>query len=202
MIRTLGLSVSTAVLACSLSAGVYAQDNAANSGSSSAPKSAKDVTCAELSSMDTATVPGVLYFVAGYSEGERSAGQSGMSGNGQSSDSDSSDSSAGSSGSDSSASDSTDTNTNASESSSEAGSSGTDAMQSGDSSASATSGANVQIGRLTGYFDIPVQDIVVACESDPDRTISEILTERNTGLGSSTSESSTSGSSSGSGSSQ
>lgn len=190
MNRRFTLPVYTAILTCSLGVGAYAQDSSSNSAPASQGKSAKDVTCAELSSMDTATVPGVLYFVAGYSEGERSARQSGMSSSNGGDASASTSEGSGDSSESSSTADSP-TPSDAETSSATPDSAGADSSKTtSDSTASSGStDTDVQIGRLTGYFNIPVQDVVIACESDPDRTISAILTEKNTGQSSDSTQS-------------
>lgn len=163
MTRRHCLTAVAAAATISLAGAALAQDsaNASASASSSNAKSAADVTCAELSTMDTATVPGVLYFVAGYSEGERTAkqGQQDLT----------SDSDAATEGS------SAETDTSSNGGSQDAT---PDATTSTDAS-SGSNGSQVQIGRMTGYFDIPVEEVVIACEAEPDKRLGDVLTEEN-----------------------
>lgn len=38
-------------------------------------------------------------------------------------------------------------------------------------------GGSVEIGRIAGYFNIPVEQVTIACDAEPDRPVSELLGE-------------------------
>ena len=153
MNRSHRLSIVAAAASLSLGGAAIAQDKAATATPDGKP--AIDLTCAELSTLDTATVPGVLYFVAGYKEGERKAAE------------------AGSPAADNAASDASDQEASSGD---DEGSSETSADTADTSSD--TSGSDMQIGRISGYFNIPVEDVVVACDADPARNLGDILDEK------------------------
>jgi hypothetical protein len=66
--RFLMTGVSGFALAC-LAGGALAQDKAAPGAMPEAERAADQITCGDLSAMQTTLVPGVLYFVAGHREG-------------------------------------------------------------------------------------------------------------------------------------
>ena len=193
---------------------------------SGSQRAARDVTCREITALDTETVRGILYFIRGYSEGERSAGQgmqvgaAGGSGSSTSTDMGASTdtAAAGASGSSttttgagastdtaaaggSGSSTSTDmgtstdtaaaggsgssTSTDMGTSTDTAAAAGTDSdMATTGSSTTAGSGATPQLVAIQGYFDIPVEQTLVACQASPDRTASEVIDEQSKGAGS------------------
>ena len=173
---------------------------------SGSQRAARDVTCREITALDTETVRGILYFIRGYSEGERSAGQgmqvgaAGGSGSSTSTDMGASTdtAAAGASGSSTTttgAGASTDTaaaggsgsstSTDMGTSTDTAAAAGTDSdMATTGSSTTAGSGATPQLVAIQGYFDIPVEQTLVACQASPDRTASEVIDEQSKGAGS------------------
>lgn len=163
------LGASTAILAAS-TLGSYAQDGSAEQGASNQQNNDPlMLTCAELRTMDTATVPGVLYFVSGYSAGQQGAGGP-----------TSGDTDAGGTNSDTSGSgDAAQNDPQSDASDTEGDQAGSD--NGGNDAATAESdtadSGQVEIGRIAGYFSIPVEEVTVACEADPDRPVSELLGE-------------------------
>lgn len=203
------LLLATAAVAL-LATPAAAQNNpgASNSGqtASSGERSARDVTCRELTALDTATVPGVLYFISGYREGERNSAMTGQqssdSSGGGSSMNQSADASGSASGSGSGSGGSTTMNQDAtgatasgsSGSGSQTGNTTTGsgsadmAANSGSGAAATTggtgTGGTAQISALRGYFDIPVEQTMVACRSAPDQRASDVLDQQRSGGGS------------------
>ncbi|HEV7275865.1 MAG TPA: HdeA/HdeB family chaperone [Devosiaceae bacterium] len=154
---------ASAVILAASTLGSYAQDGSAEQGASNQQNNDPlMLTCAELRTMDTATVPGVLYFVSGYSAGQQGAGGP-----------TSSDTDAGGSG------DAAQNDAQSDASETEGDQTGSD--NGGSDAPMAESGAadsgQVEIGRIAGYFNIPVEEVTVACEADPDRPVSELLGE-------------------------
>ena len=37
--------------------------------------------------------------------------------------------------------------------------------------------ATIEVGRMTGYFTIPVERLVTACKADPNKSVSDLLEE-------------------------
>lgn len=184
------------------------------SGQASGQRNADEITCRELTAMDTKTVPGVLYYISGYRAGQQNGSMgsnsaSGTSGTSNANGTSSSGTAAGnaatdnSSSSGTSASGSTDTSKNNAASGSTSGSTGDNANSASSTTASKSatsgksgSGATAQISSIRGYFDVPVQRVMVACGKAPDNTVSQTLdTERNNAGSSSTGASSTDNSS-------
>jgi hypothetical protein len=107
--------------------------------------------------MDTELVPGVLYFISGYSQGQR---DSGMSDNIDS-------------GSDAADMDENQTSEASSDTpDSDSQSADSDAPNPG---AADATGATPEVSAMTGYFEIPVENLIVACEADPDRMVSDVI---------------------------
>lgn len=213
MLRTT-LYMATAV---ALMAGpAWAQDS--GGGSSSAQqsanaggRSASDVTCREITAMDTQTVPGILYFISGYREGERSgmagdqqagaqtsasdptaASAEGSDGNGQTtatgSTSGSADSGGGTSataGSGSGGSGATSGADMAAAGSGSSNSGPSDSGTSGSASAGGSgSGMTPQVSAVRGYFDIPVEQVMVACQAEPESPASDVMDRQRSGAAS------------------
>ncbi|WP_284164769.1 HdeA/HdeB family chaperone [Frigidibacter sp. SD6-1] len=172
--RTIGSNISfSAVLSTAIAVGVpaLAQNDMTGSGASDAGSTADKITCAELTRMDTAVVPGTLYFVAGYHRGQQDTMdltqkvQDGLS-----------DQSA--AGSDAAGASQAETSTDGTE----AGSSEATA-QTGEGTAagqddSAGTGQTAQIGRMSGYFEIPVEKVMTVCGQSPERPVSDVVDEQ------------------------
>lgn len=163
---------ATAAILATSTLGSYAQDGGAGQGGSN--QQSNDplaLTCAELRTMDTATVPGVLYFVSGYSAGQQGAAGAGA----MSSETGAGGADAGTSDSGGAAQDGSQSDTSDSESASTGSDSGgSDMAATEDGNAD---GGSVEIGRITGYFNIPVEQVTIACDAEPDRPVSELLGE-------------------------
>ena len=135
-------------------------------------KRPSDITCRELTTLDTRAVPGVVYYISGYSKGEKdgSAASAGMS-----------DRSASSAASDKSASNKAGSSQSASAGSSSAAggsasaSSGT--SQSGSSQSGATSG-NPTVMAVPGYYQIPVQEVLVTCRETPESRAADVIEQK------------------------
>jgi hypothetical protein len=217
MRKQLLLASSVAIL---LTCPALAQDTAGTTDqtASTEARSPRDVTCREITALDTATVPGVLYFISGFKEGERSvsgmrssdasgsttgtdmnqaanaAGSTDTSGTNSTANSSTTETATAptadtdsAAGTDMAVSDSTAQETTGATPGSSA-STGTDASVSG-------SGSTAMVSSIQGYFDIPIEQTMVACSSEPDSKASDVL-ERNRGSNGS------SGSGEGSGSAQ
>lgn len=164
-------------------------------GSNGTMKSSSDVTCEELSRMDVAMVPGVLYFIAGSEHGMNAAKGSGaMDSSGNSAGMDQS--AASTSGTDTSgtatgsATTSTDTtagsDTSASSSSTtmdqgssttasgDTGTTGSDTTSGGDQMADMSSGAVP----IMGFYPIPIKETIVACGKEPTRKAADVMKEQ------------------------
>lgn len=146
--------LAIAVLALALVPGAALAKDAGASGT--AQSSALDFDCARLVAMDTKLVPGVLYFISGFSQGQRE-----MSGSTPDSSSDAA--AADSSEADTSGSSDTEETSDAAD---------TDTAASADNAASDT-----DIAAISGYFEIPVENLIIACEADPTRMVSDVIDE-------------------------
>jgi hypothetical protein len=141
----------------------------------------QDITCAQLTALDTAVVPGILYFLSGYSAGQR--GQVG--GNAASTTGDVS--SATPDGTAGDATQSAEANQTGSATNQQpAQDQDMDTAQAGsatgdDAADPTTTGStgqgNVQVGRVAGYFEIPLQEIYIACQQNPGSQVSQLLDE-------------------------
>jgi hypothetical protein len=186
-------TASAVVLAGLMAAGAASAQSDSNSGTSSgsgsgsgsdqqqmaggSDRSAKDLTCAEITAMDTAQVPAVLYYVAGYDQrANENGGDSGGSAGETSA-------SAGSDGSGSGSSGSGDQQNNmmAGDSGSGGGqSAGSDSSDtgSGGGASSGSDGNQPQIVRVTGFYEIPVERTMVACGQAPKNRVSDVMREQ------------------------
>ncbi len=169
-----------------------AQDQ--SGGGSQQDKSAGDITCAEVTALDTAQVPGMLYYISGYDEGSK-GGQSGSGGSSQNDSSKaggsaSSGASGDTSGTQASGSDSGDTSSQSGGSGSAGASGGSgDASQSGDSGgANASSGSadssQVNVVRVSGFYEIPIERTMLACGETPDKRAGDVVREQSQSNGS------------------
>ena len=147
-------------------------------------RSADTITCADIITMDTAVVPGVLYFVAGFQEGNKA----GMSGSAPDSSDTASDTAttgtAGSGSTDPNASgaDTTDTGTattdNTPSTSADGTATTTDTSSSASTDGSGTAmdgGDKMRLMRVAGLYEIPVEKIMTVCGDTPDEKIGDIV---------------------------
>lgn len=160
----------TATAACIVTAGMASaqSDDVTASGTH---KAADEVKCHEIVMMDTAVVPGTLYYIAGYHNGNQKA----MGGETGASDASATDgSTAGASDTDASGGATDDT-----------AATGTDtgssdlATDTTDSNATAGSGdASMDVAQISGFYEIPVEDVLTVCTDEPDRKVSDVVNEK------------------------
>lgn len=174
-----------------------AQTDTTGSTASGAETRPDQITCAQLTQMDTAVVPGTLYFVAGYDRGTSDSmnlsdptgtatdlstttgtdtatsttGTDSTSTTGTTTDlstATGTDTATSTTGTDTTSATGTDTtaSTTGTETASTTGTTGSD------------TGATPQVGRLSGFFEIPVETIVTACADAPERSVSDVVEEQ------------------------
>lgn len=171
-----------ALASAALIAGMPALAQNDTTGSTGGGSTADQMTCAELTRMDTAVVPGTLYFVAGYSRGQQDSMnltqqvQSGSSGT------DTSTTGTDTSTTASGGTDATGTGSATSADSSSA-TSGTDTGSADTAGTTDTSGGTAQVASLSGYFEIPVESVMTVCGESPDRAVSDVVDEQRGGAG-------------------
>ncbi|WP_128291352.1 hypothetical protein [Afifella aestuarii] len=193
------LGISVTALACALGAApALAQTSGGSTGTSSgtttsatsnmgSDKSPSDITCREVTALDRAAVPGVLYYIAGYSAAEKERGGSmDTSGTSTSTSGTTSTSSGMSSDTTTSGSMGADTNTSDMTSDSNAMSSDTGSMSSDGSSTSsdsATSGmassqdksGHPRVVAMRGFYEVPVERTLIACGETPESRASDVM---------------------------
>lgn len=208
------IAATTAI--CALSANMaLAQSESAGKQTTGKEQSPDSVTCADITAMDTALVPGTLYYIAGYKKGS-DAGMSAGQGGGQSAAAGASGATGSASG-DSSATTAadgstvtSDANTSANSGSSGAASDTTMATDSSataagaDASASASgggqsgggmsadaggsqagsAGGDVAIMRVSGMFEIPVEEVITACTDTPEMKAADAIEQKRGAAGS------------------
>lgn len=152
-----------------------AQNDMTGSAASGAGSTADQMTCAELSRMDTAVVPGTLYFVAGYRRGQEDSMNLTDRVQSGSSDTTGTDTTAATGADTTTTTDSGATTDGTSDGSSESSTmtDNTDTEGTQD-----MSNGTAQIGRLSGYFEIPVEQVMTVCGESPDRPVSDVVEEQ------------------------
>lgn len=204
MTKQLLLATSAAIL---LATPAFAQDNGADKAQSTEAqvRSPRDVTCREITALDTATVPGVLYFISGFKEGERSGGgmqssdASVSTGSGSNQTADAAGSAnTGSAGSTTATANSGNGTAQSADAGSASGAGSSTAGNTPQETTGATSGASTsadsgssesdpgasstaRISSIHGYFDIPVEQTMIACNAEPDSKASDVI-DRNRGM--------------------
>lgn len=123
------------------------------------------ITCADLIQMDSATVPGTLYFVAGYGQGRKDAGAS-MDGSSSSVAGAAVEGTGGTTSEESASGDQA------------ADQDGDAATGSSSGTASAGTGGTPKIRKISGFFEIPVEQITTICGETPDRSVSDVVEEQ------------------------
>lgn len=160
----------TATAACIVTAGM-ASAQSDQGADSQGDKSPDQVKCHEIVTMDTAVVPGTLYYIAGYRHGSDKAGA--MEG--------STDASASDSGSTATDATGTDTTGDAMDSGdtaqSDMSASDTDSAAS-DDAAAGSDDMQPQIVRVSGFYEIPVEEVMTVCAETPDRNVSDVVDEK------------------------
>lgn len=197
MNRMLLLASATALFATAIPAA--AQEASGTDQTAGAQRGGNDITCREISTMDTATVPGVLYFISGYTAGRddaMAAGSGGTASNATGSGSgDMTSGATAQTGSDATGSASSGSTASSADASATEGAAGettasTSTTQSSDTSGSTTTAdagsttgqaasdgttANPQVGMIRGYFNVPVERVMVACQNAPDSRASDVI---------------------------
>lgn len=181
------LVASLSVLALAGAAPALAQSSSGSTTNDTMKSNANDprsMTCAQLSAYDTATVPGVLYFLSGVQAGQRMNGGSGAMNNDASSNESAMKSADAGNANDMKADKSSPLKSaDASDSSKSNHSNSSNA----NANAKSSSGQNpaLEIGRLSGYFTIPVQQLITACATDPNKNVAQLLDEQSKNAGNS-----------------
>lgn len=160
MTRSIGYLTTTA---CLMLATTGMAQTGTDQRSTDAARTADTITCADIITMDTAVVPGVLYFVAGFQEGNKAGTDDSASGSsGASSDSAS--------------------NGTATSGSTESASSDTGAAASGTTESTAktnesdtTSDEEMRVMRVSGLYEIPVEKIMMVCNDTPEGKVGDIV---------------------------
>lgn len=165
----LALALAAALPAAAQTAGGSGQAGTdQQDGAGEGQATADRLTCAEIATMDTAVVPGTLYFIAGYREGQRASGMddpggaTGLAGTGTGSE-------AGPSG-----------RTGVGSEPGTGTAPDTATAQTG-TAQTGTEGAGMgghQVGRMSGYFEIPVEQVMRICAEAPERTVSDVVGEQ------------------------
>jgi HdeA/HdeB family len=182
---------------------------------------AAEITCREIVAMDTATVPGVLYFISGYRAGQQDAmqpgaiQQGGMQQGGMQQGGGAASADAGAAGGDGQTVGAGGAATDTAAAGSPSVGEGSDAMrQANEAAAGNTAGAvtdmggadaagrpmqnqgtaasaigqegggmaggggQVQVSRVAGYFEIPVEQTIVACQQSMDQRASDVIEQQ------------------------
>jgi hypothetical protein len=162
--------LATAAALAGMSAGlVQAGTQEQAEASAGAQRMAHEIICAEITAMDSAAVPGVLYFVAGFREGQLHGmvGGPGQSGAGAA----------------------TAVATGALAGSGEQGggqehAAGTDAAGADaggvapELAGANEAGGDAQRVPVAGYFEIPVEQTVTACEAAPESPVGDVMDQQ------------------------
>ncbi|MCQ0970454.1 hypothetical protein MLD63_08465 [Paracoccus sp. TK19116] len=212
--------LSTSALCTLLAGTAFAQSTDTTAGASG-EKSPDTVTCAEIIAMDTALIPGALYFITGYGEGHQASGASmsdaGAASAGSEAEQGSTDEMNGSSSAGGNAvaetmangvegdttaatSGSTDTGAGTDQAESDASdaqsaapaaemadsiepqssSEATDGAMSQDASGAA-SNTQAEVVRITGLYEIPIEEVVTFCGESPDMTAMDAVRQHAAG---------------------
>lgn len=143
-----------------------------------------DITCAELTAMDTAVVPGTLYYVAGYNRGQQDS-MGGMQSGDSMTGGTTGTTSGGTAGTGTAGTGTTGTGTSTDSTTSGSTTSGSTTSGSTTSGTTGTgmsdgsgTGGTAQIGRISGFFEIPVEAVMRVCGETPERNVSDVVDEQ------------------------
>lgn len=199
------IAASTAICALSASMAIAQSGSASDNGTAN-ERSPDTVTCADITAMETALVPGTLYYIAGYKEGSGSGTSMGES----SAPTESAEASEAASGdaaattaadgstvtSDANTSADSDTDETAADamtsadgsqitsdantSASTTGEGESDSSQAADTAGdqSGTPDGDVTIVRVSGMFEIPVEEVITVCTDSPEMTASDAIEQK------------------------
>lgn len=147
--------------------------------------SASDLTCRQLSSMDAAAIPGVLYFVLGHGQGSQEGTAAGSASGGSAEMSAQKDQGSDSGGAASpettmaAGSDGGQTDSGAGGSTETTMAEGSDGGQSGSGQGTGEPGGQgAQIVPILGYYEIPIERTVIACSESPDTAVNEVIKQQ------------------------
>jgi hypothetical protein len=184
-------------LALALPAGAQTSDGTGQTGQDGmGQRTADQMTCADIATMDTAVVPGTLYFIAGYQQGRDSGMQEGSAdltgvtgtsattgaadtaGSGSSAPATTATGDSATAGG-TGATGSTDSSGSATPESGTAGSTETAGTtgQGSEGSASSDTVGQPQVAAISGFFEIPVEQVMRVCADSPDRSVSDVVRE-------------------------
>lgn len=167
-------------VACFGAAPAFSQDegSAASSSKDSTTtsqqnmKNASDVTCAEITQLDMMLVPGVLYYVAGHEQAKSESGTDDMKAPKAKSEAGLTDSTAAKSDSTSA-----DQDMKATDEGKSASSTGSAAKKDDEKSAASSKAGDKNAVPITGFYAIPVEEVMIACGDTPERRASEVVKE-------------------------
>lgn len=133
-------------------------------------KNAGDVTCAEITQLDMMLVPGALYYVAGHEQAKSESGTDKAP---------KAKSEAGLTDSTAVKSDSTSANQDmkATDEAKSASSTESEAKKDDKKSASSSKTGDQNAVPITGFYAIPVEEVMIACGKTPERRASEVVKE-------------------------
>ncbi len=131
--------VSVATVAMAMAGPTAAQQDQGAHQQQGGERDPAEITCMDLSVMDTAMVPGALYYIAGHRAGSGETGGGSESGGQQADD-------------------------------------GSPGQQ-----AAGGPGGETQIVRIRGFFEIPIEETIIACAETPDTPVAEVIEEQRAG---------------------
>ena len=189
MTRSIASTTTALLLALALPAGAQTsgqsepagQSGQAGQMASAGQRTSDQLTCADIATMDTAVVPGTLYFIAGYQEG-RGMGMGQSEGDAAITGATGTAATAGAADQSGSGQAGATTGTDAGGATGLAGTgtatTGQDATGGSDSGAT-TGGASAQpqIAMVSGFFEIPVEQVMRVCAETPERSVSDVVRE-------------------------
>jgi len=168
------LAAALALPAAAQTSGEAGQQEQAAGGQ----RTADQMTCAEIAMMDTAVVPGTLYFIAGYEEGrgtgmgQGSADVSAVTGTSATPSATGGDTGSGTGGDAAAGTDPGGATGLAGTGTGTTGESGT-----GDAATEGATGGH-QVAAISGFFEIPVEQVMEVCAEAPERTVSDVMREQ------------------------
>jgi hypothetical protein len=186
MTRLIGSTTTALLLALALPAGAQTSGQSEESGqadqmAATGQRAADQLTCADIATMDTAVVPGTLYFIAGYQEG-RGMGMGQREGDAEITGATGTAATAGAADQAGSGEAGATTGTDDGGATGLAGTgtaaTGQDATG-GSGSGAAAGGAPAQprIAAVSGFFEIPVEQVMRVCAETPERSVSDVVRE-------------------------
>lgn len=167
----------TATAACILTASMASAQSGSDTASDTTgtDKTPDQVMCRDIVMMDTAMVPGTLYFIAGYHEGNDQAMKGGAEG---ATGAAASDSGTVPPGTDTTATGDAAATGTESDSSDMATDTAQPDMPASGTDATASDNGQMQVAHISGFYEIPVADVLTVCTETPDRKVSDVVKEK------------------------